>query len=219
MSLLDVNNIAFTIFDYPMSWVELIGTLFGMLSVWLVVKRRIANYPVGIIGTGLFIFLFWQIGLYADAAENFLLMAMSGLGWYQWSKGKKADDDKVEIYRLSKTDTIKWVVGATVLSLLVGLWLNTAHIYYPAIFTQPASYPFVDAATTVFSFAAMVLMNRRYLENWSFWIAIDIVGIVLYWQKDVKLVAILYVVYLVLATMGLFQWVRKFLLDKGYGWW
>lgn len=209
MDFFDINNIAFTVFDYPMSWIELIGTVFGILSVYLVVRRNILNYPFGLVSVGLFIFLFWQIGLYADGIEQIVFFVMSIFGWYQWSRGRKADDEKVEIYRLPLKTTLIWFVGIAIASFLFGMWLTTAHITVPTLFPEPASFPFVDAATTVFSFVAMFWMNRRIMESWIIWVAIDIVGIVLYWQKDVRLVSLLYVVYLVLATSGMFSWIGK----------
>lgn len=214
MSFLDINNIALTIFDYPMSWIELIGTIFGVLCVWLVVKRSIWNYPVGLVSVGLFIFLFWQIGLYADGIEQIVLFTMSLIGWYQWSRGRKLDDDRVEVYTLGARETLKWFALTALASFGFGFWLTTAHITAPSLFPFPAEFPFVDAATTVFTFVAMFWQNRRIVESWVIWVAIDIVGIVVYWQKDVKLVALLYVAYLVMATMGLFQWLGKLVLDK-----
>lgn len=210
MDILSINNIAFTIFDYPMSWIELIGTIFGIASVYLVVRRNILNYPIGLVSVGLFIFLFWQIGLYADGIEQIVLFVMSIAGWYQWSRGRKAqDDDKVEVYRLTTRQVVSWFAGITAASFLFGFWLTTAHISIPALFPEPASFPFVDAATTVFSFVAMYWMNKRIVESWVIWVSIDIVGIVLYWQKDVKLVSILYMVYLVLASSGLYAWIKR----------
>jgi nicotinamide mononucleotide transporter len=58
------------------------------------------------------------------------------------------------------------------------------------------------------SFAAQILMALRYIENWYLWITVDVIGVWLYYVKGVKLVAVLYFVFLVLATQGLLHWLK-----------
>ncbi len=82
------------------------------------------------------------------------------------------------------------------------------HVLLPALFPEPASYPYVDALTTVMSFTAMLLMARQRIESWGYWIVVDVIGIWLYYVKDVRFVALLYVVLLILATKGLVSWLR-----------
>ena len=63
---LNINTIIFTIGDYQMSYIEFVGTLFNILCVYLVSKNKIRNRPVGLIGSLLYVALFYQIQLYAD---------------------------------------------------------------------------------------------------------------------------------------------------------
>jgi len=68
-------------------------------------------------------------------------------------------------------------------------------------------YPVLDAFTTVASFAAMYLMTRRRTESWLWWIAIDAIGIGLYWVKDVRFIAIQYIALFFMALWGLWRWI------------
>ena len=52
----------------------------------------------------------------------------------------------------------------------------------------------------------MGLLAMRRIESWVWWIGVDIVGIGLYWAKDVRLVAVLYAMLLGLAVRGLLDW-------------
>ncbi|MFZ2359660.1 MAG: nicotinamide mononucleotide transporter family protein [Anaerolineae bacterium] len=53
-----------------MSYVELLGTILYLWSVWLIAHRRVLTWPVGIISVLLYMALFYQIRLYADALEQ-----------------------------------------------------------------------------------------------------------------------------------------------------
>ena len=54
----------------------------------------------------------------------------------------------------------------------------------------------------------MWLMARRRTESWYYWIVVNVIGIGLYYAKDVKLISLLYVILLVLAFRGLIEWRR-----------
>ena len=70
LAFFDVNNIAFTLLGYPISWLEFVGTIFNLVCVLLVARRHILNWPIGLVGVVLFGVLFYQINLYADVAEQ-----------------------------------------------------------------------------------------------------------------------------------------------------
>jgi nicotinamide mononucleotide transporter len=84
--------------------------------------------------------------------------------------------------------------------------MTNIHNLLPSLFSEPASYPFLDAFTTVMSFAAQLLMAHKRLESWVLWIVVDVIGIGLYWEKDVAFIALLYAVFLLLACRGLYDW-------------
>jgi len=77
-----------------------------------------------------------------------------------------------------------------------------------------ASLPYPDAFTTVASLFAQWLLARKKLESWYFWIAVDIVAIVVYWYKQLYLTTGLYAIFLVLAIIGFFTWKNSYKDDK-----
>jgi nicotinamide mononucleotide transporter len=74
------------------------------------------------------------------------------------------------------------------------------------MFPEAASFPYVDALTTVMSLVAMWLMARKHIESWFYWIVVDLIGIWLYFVKDVKFISLLYVILLVMAIRDLINW-------------
>lgn len=206
----DVNNTAFTMLGYQISWLELVGTIFNLACVILVARRNILTWPIGIVAVVLFGALFWQINLYADVFEQVYYLITSIVGWYMWAsvKHRDSDDKKVLITTNSLKTNLLWIGGITLVSAISTWALSHVHMWLPGIFTEPASLPAIDATTTVMSFAAQILMIRRKLENWIIWIVVDVVAVWLYWYKEVPFVSLLYLVFLINAIYGYVTWKR-----------
>lgn len=195
-----------------MSYVEFFGTILNIATVWLLVKKNILNWPVGIVAVLLFGALFYQLQLYADLFEQVYFLVSGFWGWYAWSKAKPPKDkvEKIEVKRNSMKANIFWAFGITGFTLL-GAWaMSNINVWLPQYFPEPASLPLLDVFTTVMSFAAQIMLIQRRLENWALWILVDIIGIGLYWYKGVPFVALLYVLFLILATNGLITWNKTY---------
>lgn len=205
---LNVNTILITIGDYPLSYIEFIGTILYFASVFLISRKNIITWPVGIASVILYGILFYQIQLYSDMMEQVYYFIISIIGWITWHKYKA---EKSEI----ASEWSKWsgllaggiLIAAATTVLFYGV--SNFHVWMPKIFKEPASYPFLDALTTVMSFAAMYLTTIRKNEGWIYWIIVDVIGIGLYWVKDVRFIAFQYVFLLGMAIYGLSFWIKK----------
>lgn len=87
--------------------------------------------------------------------------------------------------------------------------MSRINIYLPQYFPEPASFPYLDAFTTIMSFAATILMAKKKIECWYLWILVDIIGIGLYFAKEVVFVSALYLIFLILAAKGYFNWKKE----------
>jgi nicotinamide mononucleotide transporter len=203
-----VENVALEILGYPMSWIELVGTICYLASVVLIARRHMLTWPVGIVASALYAALCWQIRLYSDAVEQTYFVAVSVYGWWSWAASRADRAEPVPVGWSPARDLVFWAVATAAISLAAGRAMSQVHLILPAVFPAPADWPNVDAATTVASFVAMWLLARRRLESWVYWIAVDVVGVWLYWVKGVRFMSLLYVVLLVLAVSGLWSWHR-----------
>lgn len=212
LTFLSVDTILFTIFDYPMSYIEFIGTILYLWSVWLIARQRILTWPVGIVSVLLYFWLFYQIRLYSDAAEQIYYLGASIYGWWIWHKG--SDQQKgVETLRVRVSDnkTLSiWAAVIVVCTIIVTAFVSRLHLIFPVIFPEPAAYPFVDAFTTVMSFVAMFLMAQKRIESWVYWIIVDVIGIGLYAVQGVRFISLLYVILLGMAINGLYTWLKEY---------
>jgi nicotinamide mononucleotide transporter len=147
-SLFDVNTIAFTVLGYPLSYLELVGTLLYLWSVWLITRQQILTWPVGIVSVLLFMLLFYQIRLYSDALEQIYYLVASVYGWWLWrSKGQRAAQPFVPF--VSPPRTLGLVLLLTIgLGLALGSIMGRIHELLPVLFPAPAAFPYLDALTT-----------------------------------------------------------------------
>lgn len=212
LQFFSLDHIFFTLFGYSISYLEFIGTILNLASVWLVARKHILNWPVGIIGAAFFGILFYKVHLYADVFAQIYYVITGFWGWYLWQLSKKpADaDDKLVVRRNSATANAYWFAGSLAAILLGGWCISNLHNWLPGIFPVAASLPFVDTSIQIASFAATILMMQRKLENWVIWIAVDIVSIWMYWHKQVPFIALLYAVFLMIATSGLITWIKTY---------
>jgi len=190
----------FTFFGTPISRTEALGFVTGALCVWLVARQRIANWPLGIANCLLFILLFTQAGLYADAALQLVFIALGVYGWWNWIRGGGPGEDTLPVRRTTRGE---WTGLA--LAGAVGL----ASITWLLIAATDSTVPFWDALTTVLSLLATYGQCRKRLESWWLWIAADIVYIPLYAYKGLYLTSILYIGFMALCVAGLVNWRRS----------
>jgi len=219
--LLRVDTVFFTVLGYPMSYIELVGTVLYLWSVWLIAGRRMLTWPVGIVSVLLYMALFYQIRLYSDALEQVYYLGASVYGWWYWARTRREEREGEEIgdsieVSFSARRTVLTCLGLTVvLSAALGVVMSRIHLWLPGFVPEEASFPYLDASTTVMSFVAMWLLARKRVESWIYWIVVDVIGIGLYFAKDVKFVSLLYVILLVLAVRGWVKWSTRRVAGDG----
>jgi nicotinamide mononucleotide transporter len=113
-----------------------------------------------------------------------------------WHRSK-GDDGAVVVRRLTPLPYALWIAGS-----VAAIWAWGA---FMGSYTQ-TSYPYWDASVAMLSVAGQILMARRFVENWHWWIVVNLISIPLYVAKDLNLTAGLYGVFLVLAVGGLIAW-------------
>jgi nicotinamide mononucleotide transporter len=183
---------------------ELIGILFGLLSVWYAKKNTVWVYPTGMISTAIFVYLLLKWALLGDMIINAYYFVMSVYGWYYWSK----KEEEVIVHPITTTSKkeVKTAVLLFVASILFVFWV------YQAFDKWKDWTAYVDTFTTAIFFVGMGLMARRKIEHWLFWIVGDIISIPLYFFKGLTLTSFQYIIFTLIAIYGYRSW--KKILDK-----
>lgn len=182
-----------------MNWVELAATGFGFLCVLLTIRRSIWCWPTGLIQVLLFTIIFYDAKLYSDVLLHVIYVFLQFYGWYYWTR-EDARDESLIVQSLPPSSLGFWIVvtmaGTVALGWAMARWTD-------------ASLPYPDAFTTTASLVAQFLLARRYVQNWGFWICVDIVAIWVYFMKDLNATALLYVAFLIMASIGFVIWNKQ----------
>jgi len=179
--------------------VEATAVALNIAYVVLAVKEKILCWPFGILASAISIWFFVQIGLFAEALLFLYYVIMGIYGWWSWSQGGKVGIGlKIQVWGLFRHLTI--IMVGICCSFLLGAVLNG---------WTAAESPYFDSFTTIFSFIATWLTTRKVLENWIYWIVVDLATIFLYASKDAFLYAALSLVYAGMAVYGFNEWKKR----------
>tara|TARA_B100000575_G_scaffold282015_1_gene273220 strand:- start:414 stop:1019 length:606 start_codon:yes stop_codon:yes gene_type:complete len=186
-------------------WLEILGTLSGLVCVWLLIKESVLTFPIGLLYAVITSVVVLEAQLYADLMLNLYFVLMNGYGWYFWILGAKERqvDGKLLVARVPGYELILAVVAIVLGTLATGFFFSA----YTA-----ADFAYWDSLTTVASFVAMWMTARKYLESWTLWFVIDVLQIALYAVKGsagspgLYFYSFLYSVYLWMAVLGWRSW-------------
>ena len=209
MTFFEINNIAFKVIGYPISYVELFGTLFGLLSVYFATKANILTWSTGIINELFLFILFFQVQLYADMFLQGYFFVVTIYGWYNWKQKPKQNSITSTNF---KTKIL--LAGGIIVGIIIsGFLFANIHLYLPHYFKTKAAYPFADSFIMVLSIVATVLLAQKKIETWYLWILIDMVCVFLFFKKGIVFLALEYLSFLGLATYGLLNWKKQLYND------
>ena len=187
---------------------DIFTTVLGLIYIWLEYRAHVALWVIGIIMPALDIILYWQHGLYGDAgmACYYTLAALYGL--YVW-KFRKTKNLKQEL-------PISHMPKRQYLPATVGFFIAWGVVYYILITWTNSTVPVLDSFTNALSFVGLWALARKYLEQWLFWIVVDVVCCVLYIQKGIPFKAGLYGLYVLIAIAGYYKWKKMMSKDAIY---
>ncbi len=179
-----------------MSVTEIVAVILGIANILLIIRRSVWNFPVAIAMVSLYFVIFRDAKLYSDAGLQVFFAIVNLYGWWSWRRNK-ADAGEVIVRRLPALGYALWIVGS-VAAIWGWGWFMGSH--------TDTSYPYWDASLAMLSVGGQILMARRFVENWHWWIIVNLISIPLYAVKQLYLTAGLYGFFLVLAIAGLVEW-------------
>jgi nicotinamide mononucleotide transporter len=213
MELFDIENIAFTILGYNLSYIELFGWISGLAAVILSAEANLWSWPVGIINVTLSFFLFYQVQLYPDMFLQVFFFVTNVLGWWRWANPRKEEEDSRKELKVSWMDRRQLVVTASVGligTVLMALFARNLHEWLPSVFSKPSASPFLDSFITVMSILATFYMVQKKVECWIIWLLVDMVGTYVYYIRDLKFYSLLYFIFCGIAAFAVWNWMREY---------
>ncbi len=176
---------------------EGISVVLGFAYSVLAVKRTRWAWVAGGLSSAILVVLAWNARLPMQAALQGYYVAMGFYGFWRWSK------EEGEATRAVSTLPLK-VHAIALVAILVASLVSSRLL---AGQTQ-AAWPFLDSLTTWGSLFATWLVAQVKLENWLYFIVFDAISVYLFVAQGLMFVALLFVAYLVVASVGFISWFR-----------
>jgi nicotinamide mononucleotide transporter len=185
-----------------MLWLEIAGTVIGLIYLWLEYRASVWLWAANIVMPAIYIFIYAESGFYADMGINIYYLVASLYGWAVWLR--RGDNGK----ELPITHTPqRKIIPLTLLGIA-----SMAAILFILLRYTDSTVPYGDSFTTAASIVALYMLARKYVEQWLVWIVIDAVCCWLYVSKGLYPTAALYGLYTLLAIFGYRKWLK--LMDE-----
>lgn len=177
---------------------QIIGTILGLVYLWLEYKANIWVWIVGAIMPLVHGTLYLTKGIYADAAMQLYYVAAGIYGLVVWLRKPTTQGGGDMGIRHTP---VGWIAPL----VLVYVALHVVLYYLLSEFTD-STVPLFDSMSTALSIVAMWMLSRKLVEQWLVWLVVDMISMGLYFYKEIPLTALLYSLYCVLAIVGYMRW-------------
>ena len=199
------------------AWLETFAVVAGLCYVVLAIRGQRHCWIAGLLSTLAYGVLCQVAGLWLQGALQVVYAVLAIVGWWQWRQAP--NNDSIErtqnnaanaapdaawsttlvVHRLGLRNTIA-ALAFTGLLTLVG---------YELLVASGSAQPRLEAATTAGGLVATWLATRKLLDNWSWWVVINVATAWLYWQAALRPTAGLYLAYAALAVLGWREWRKQ----------
>jgi nicotinamide mononucleotide transporter len=186
-------------------FLEWVAVLAGLGYVIFAAYRSMLCWFLAFVSASLYVYLCYVNKLYIESLLQLFYVVMAIVGWWSWSKARQSAQQEIRIQVWKFWKHAINIVVSGIVAVILG-WLFQTY--------TDQENPYLDAFTTVYSLVATFLVTRRVLENWIYWVVIDAVSIGLYTSRELYLSSILFLLYTVLAIVGLFAWWRQLKLQE-----
>ena len=189
---------AFTLLGTAVTWLEVIAFVLALANIACNVFEIHWGWPLTIIASVLYAWLFYASKLYGEAGVNVFFAVAALWGWWQWLRGHRAGSSApLQIAQLDARGVAITAVGWAVTWLACALLLRTI---------TDSDVPWADGFVTAGSVVGTVLLGRKFIENWPIWLIVNAASVALFAYKGLTLTVVLYVIFFGLAIWGWIGW-------------
>ncbi len=178
--------------------IEAVSFVTGAVCVWMTVRENAWNSPIGLVNEVAFFVVFARARLFADAGLQVVYFGLTGLGWYLWLYGGPGRTT-LPVSFAPRRRLVRAAVATAV------MWAGL----YAVLIRVHDSAPLLDAFCTAVSLSAQWLLDRKHIENWAVWFAVDLIYVPLYLTRSLTLSAALYAVFVAMCVIGWRDWRRS----------
>ena len=178
------------------STLDWLAFVFGIVQVVLAWHNKKYNFIAGIISVSLYIFIFYKAGLFAESFLNVYYLLISIYGFAVWHKN-------IQVAQITNCTKQEWVKAFAILIIAFAIqwWILSKY--------TTSNVPIVDSLVSSLAWVGTWLLTKRKLQNWLWLNVSNAIAIPLFMHKNLHLVAVLYVVFFIIAIFGYKQWKKN----------
>jgi nicotinamide mononucleotide transporter len=178
---------------------EALAVVLALAYLLLAARENPWCWLCAFISSALYVEILWDVSLLMESVLNIFYVVMAVVGWYEWQRGGSG-------HKGVRIVSLKWwhhfvLLGITLLLAALNGWLLSLY--------TSAARPFVDSFVSWGSVITTILVVRKVLENWLYWLFIDGLSLYLYIDRGLYLTALLFGLYLIIVVFGYFHWRRE----------
>ncbi len=182
---------------------EVVAVVAAVLYLVLAIRENIWCWLFAFISTAIYIYLFHSVSLLSESLLNIYYLLMAVYGWYQWRFGENHHERHIISWPLRKH--LVWISLTAAMVPILGYTTSQ----------WGAALPYLDAFTTCFAILATVMVAHKVLENWHYWLVINIISTYIFAIKGLYLTSALFALYVVLTIIGYIKWRQSYANQLG----
>lgn len=173
---------------------ELSAVILGFAYLILISFSQRIAWIFGILSSAIYVYMAFIGAIYLQAGLQFVYVVLGVFGFINW--GKSAET-KLKMWSLQK-------------HLLVGIPTLLLALTLGFIFSKTnQKLPYLDAFISAFAILATFLTTKSILENWLYWIVLNLLSMYLWYEQDLQLTVVLFAVNTLMAVFGFILWRKK----------
>jgi len=181
------------------STLEIAAVVLAIAYLLLAIRQSIWCWFCAGVSTAIYVWLFLDARLYMESVLNVFYFFMAIYGWYVWTSGRTVDHER---------PVVRWPLRTHGIAIATIIILSAVNGYLLSRFTD-AAFPYIDSLTTWSAIWTTFLVARKVLENWWYWLIIDLASVFIYLARDLQLTSMLFVVYVIMIPFGIVSWSRS----------
>ncbi|MEM9026648.1 MAG: nicotinamide riboside transporter PnuC [Verrucomicrobiota bacterium] len=190
------------------SWFEYIAVVASVAYVVLAAAKSVWCWPMALLSSAIYTAILWNQRLYQDAYLHIYYLLMAVYGLWVWTRRRESVESQV-------SEELPVVVWHWKIHLLGAVCVSAVALTLGYVFDTKtdADFAYWDSFTTWFAVFATFLVTRKVLENWIYWVVLDIIWAVIYWKKGLHVTSGLMVFYTIFAAYGFVNWYRSWRVE------
>jgi nicotinamide mononucleotide transporter len=181
-------------------YIELLATVTGILYILFTIREKILLWFFGIVSSALFVWVFFKSSIYAYSFLYIYYVIMGFYGWYNWSRPRDPEEGSSNQLSVHKTSPAGLIICISV-SLLFAF-----PVYLLLRKYSDSDVAWLDALLSSSGMVATWMLTQKMIEQWIFWIVIDLLSCSLMIYKGLYPSSLLFAAYALLALKGFIEW-------------